>query len=125
MKDRKITIRMTESEYEKMKAMLVYEGYMSMSKFIRDKVFNIQRPASKKSIYSHKFSNDIAALTKQVKKIGVNYNQVVKRFNALPTTTKSDEPVKLMSQLYELTKHLITHVQQLKEQIIAHGDKAS
>lgn len=116
---------MTEPEYEKMMAMLSFEGYKSMSKFIRDKVFNIQRPASKKSIYSHKFSNDIASLTKQVKKIGVNYNQVVKKFNAMPPTTKSGEPLKLMSQLYELTKHLIVHVQQLKEQIIDYGDKAS
>ncbi len=116
---------MTEAEYSRMKIELTLEGYMSISKYIRYKIFSIPKTATASSMSSYKITKDIAQLTGQVKKIGINYNQVVRKFNSLPPTSKNKEVMNLMVQLQELTKGLIIQVHQLKEKIIANGNKDS
>jgi hypothetical protein len=122
MKGKKVSIRMTEEEYSRMKIELTLEGYMSISKYIRYKIFSIPKTATSSSMNSYKITKDMAQLTGQVKKIGVNYNQVVRKFNSLPPTSKNKEVMNLMVQLQELTKGLIIQVHQLKEKIIANGN---
>lgn len=125
MKERKVTIRMTEEEFSRMKIELSLEGYMSVSKYIRHKIFSIPKTAPASSINSYKITKDIGTLTAQVKKIGVNYNQVVKKFNSMPGSVKNAEMIRTLIMLQDLTKALLIQVRQVKDEIIANGNKDS
>ena len=125
MKEKKVSIRMTEAEYSRMKIELTLEGYMSISKYIRHKIFSIPKTAPVSSIKNYKITKDLGVLTAQVKKIGVNYNQVVKKFNSMPGAVKNAEMIRTLIMLQELTKALLIQVRQVKEEIIANGNKDS
>lgn len=125
MKDKKLSIRFTADEYEMIKTMMSIEGYKSMSKLIRNKVLYSQLVLRPTSIYTGKLAKEILTLTKQVKKIGVNYNQVVKKFNSMSYTYKLGESKKLMVELQDLTKILIAQVKELKEEVINNGNQTS
>ena len=125
MKDHRVTIRFTKEEYDRLKTQQSLEGYMSTAKYIRHKIFSIPKTASLSSINNHKMTKDLGKLTAQVKKIGVNYNQVVKKFNSIPGPIKNAEMIRTMIMLQDLTKALLIHVRQVKEEIIANGNKNS
>lgn len=79
----KITFRMTEGEVAKMEALMVLEGFRSRSKYLRKvaagpRVFrrNLRRTDAN-------LSKQIELLRAEIKRIGVNYNQVVKAVNTL------------------------------------------
>ena len=94
MKDHRVTIRFTKEEYDRLKTQQSLEGYMSTAKYIRHKIFSIPKTASLSSINNHKMTKDLGKLTAQVKKIGINYNQVVKKFNSMPGSVKNAEMIK-------------------------------
>jgi hypothetical protein len=125
MKDQRVTIRFTKEEYDRLKTQQSLEGYMSTAKYIRHKIFSISKTAPVSSINSYKITKDIGELTAQVKKIGVNYNQVVKRLNSMPGAVKSAEMIRTMLMLQDLTKAVLIQVRQVKEEIIANGNKNS
>ena len=125
MKDKRVTIRFTDEEYEVLKTRQALEGYMSTAKFIREKVLYAQSILKPTSIYTGKLAKEILSLTKQVKKIGVNYNQVVKKFNSMSYAYKHIESKKLMVELQDLTKNLIDQVKELKEEVINNGNQTS
>ena len=125
MKDQRVTIRFTKEEYDRLKMQQSLEGYMSTAKYIRHKIFSIPKTAPASSINSYKITKDIGTLTAQVKKIGVNYNQVVKKFNSMPGSVKNAEMIRTLIMLQDLTKALLIQVRQVKEEIIANGNKDS
>ena len=125
MKDHRVTIRFTKEEYDRLKTRQSLEGYMSTAKYIRHKIFSIPKTASLSSINNHKMTKDLGKLTAQVKKIGINYNQVVKKFNSIQGPIKNAEMIRTMIMLQDLTKALLIHVRQVKEEIIANGNKDS
>ena len=125
MKDHRVTIRFTKEEYDRLKTQQSLEGYMSTAKYIRHKIFSIPKTASLSSINNHKMTKDLGKLTAQVKKIGINYNQVVKKFNSIQGPIKNAEMIRTMIMLQDLTKALLIHVRQVKEEIIANGNKDS
>ena len=77
------------------------------------------------SVNNYKITKDLGKLTAQVKKIGVNYNQVVKKFNSMPGSVKNAEMIRTLIMLQDLTKALLIQVRQVKEEIIANGNKDS
>ena len=125
MKDHRVTIRFTKEEYDRLKTQQSLEGYMSTAKYIRHKIFSIPKTASLSSINNHKMTKDLGKLTAQVKKIGINYNQVVKKFNSIQGPIKNAEMIRTMIMLQDLTKALLIHVRQVKEEIVANGNKDS
>ena len=125
MKDHRVTIRFTKEEYDRLKTQQSLEGYMSTAKYIRHKIFSIPKTASLSSINNHKMTKDLGKLTAQVKKIGINYNQVVKKFNSMPGSVKNAEMIRTMIMLQNLTKALLIQVRQVKEEIVANGNKDS
>ena len=70
-------------------------------------------------------TKDLGKLTAQVKKIGINYNQVVKKFNSIQGPIKNAEMIRTMIMLQDLTKALLIQVRQVKEEIVANGNKDS
>lgn len=125
MKDQRVTIRFTKEEYDRLKMQQSLEGYMSTAKYIRHKIFSIAKTAPMSSVNNYKMTKDLGKLTAQVKKIGVNYNQVVKRLNSMPGAVKSAEMIRTMLMLQDLTKAILIQVRQVKEEIIANGNKNS
>lgn len=125
MKDHRVTIRFTKEEYDRLKTQQSLEGYMSTAKYIRHKIFSIPKTASLSSINNHKMTKDLGKLTAQVKKIGINYNQVVKKFNSIQGPIKNAEMIRTMIMLQDLTKALLIQVRQVKEEIVANGNKDS
>ena len=125
MKDLRVTIRFTKEEYDRLKMQQSLEGYMSTAKYIRHKIFSIAKTAPMSSVNNYKITKDLGKLTAQVKKIGVNYNQVVKKFNSMPGSVKNAEMIRTLIMLQDLTKALLIQVRQVKEEIIANGNKDS
>jgi len=79
----KITFRMTEGEVAKMEALMTLEGFRSRSKYLR-------KVAAGPRVFRRNLRRTDANLTKQIeilrseiKRIGVNYNQVVRAVNTL------------------------------------------
>lgn len=80
---RRITVRYTEKEYEKLKLQMEMAGYNSMSIYIRDVL--LSRRVQRRN-YSKTDSNlvrQVTMLRSELRQIGVNYNQRVKALNTL------------------------------------------
>ena len=84
-------IRLTEEEYAQLRMQMEQEGYLSESRYIRDRVLNrrivIQRDVR---LTDRNFRNQINMLITRVSKIGVDYNQATKKFNSLAKATRAD-----------------------------------
>ena len=111
-----LTLRMTEAEFVEFKYLMEEAGYKSMSKFIRYRVFR-----SKEKIVRAKLHDEdvITALIMAINKVGVNYNQLVKKFNAQKPYEPDDYRYKIMHDLQELTKKMLKALSEVKEGIIS------
>ena len=122
---RKITIRVTDSEALKLKSLMSMMGYRNVSLFIRDQLLKtrVQRRNLRRT--EANLSRQIEQLTTEIKRIGVNYNQVVKalntlaklrdgRGNAVVTATAIDGNLTDMKLLME---SLLTKVMMIGEEI--------
>ena len=78
-----LSLRITEDEAIKMKHLMNMMGYRSMSLFIRDQLFRsrVQRRNLRKT--EANLTRQIEQVRMEIKRIGVNYNQVVRSMNTL------------------------------------------
>jgi archaellum component FlaC len=78
-----IGIRLTDDEYIRLKSLMSMMGYRCVSLFIRDQLLKtrVQRRNLRRT--EANLSRQLEQLTTEVKRIGVNYNQVVKALNTL------------------------------------------
>ena len=78
-----IGFRITEEENIKLRSLMSMMGYRNVSLFIRDQVLKsrVQRRNLRRT--EANISRQLEQLTAEVKRIGVNYNQVVKALNTL------------------------------------------
>ena len=60
----------------------------------------------------------LRALIMEVNKVGVNYNQLVRKFNAQKPYSPDDYRYKLMHDLQELTKKMLRTLTEVKEGIV-------
>lgn len=80
---RKISVRLTEKEYETLRMKMELSGYRSMSIFIRDVLFSIRLQRRNYSKIDPNLVRQVAMLRSEIRQIGVNYNQRVKTLNTL------------------------------------------
>ena len=80
---RKISVRLTEKEYETLRMKMELSGYRSMSIFIRDALFSIRLQRRNYSKTDPNLVRQVAMLRSEIRQIGVNYNQRVKTLNTL------------------------------------------
>lgn len=80
---RKISVRLTEKEYETLRMKMELSGYRSMSIFIRDVLFSIRLQRRNYSKTDPNLVRQVAMLRSEIRQIGVNYNQRVKTLNTL------------------------------------------
>lgn len=77
-KSKMVSIRLSQSEREKLKTLVKEEGYLSRTRYIRD---TILKESSSKQIVV--ISEPDMKMVKQLKRIGVNLNQANRIYNSL------------------------------------------
>ena len=74
---------MTEEDAAKMDALMALEGFRSRSKYIRKKVIGARVFRRNLRHHDANIAKQIEILRAEIKRIGVNYNQVVRAVNTL------------------------------------------
>ena len=117
-----VTLRFTEKEYIQLRAQMENVDYLSVSRYIRERVLNRQIVIKKDIVLTDRnLRNQINTLSSTVARIGVDYNQATKRFNSLAKQTRPDgSPVinaraanYYLSQLHLYTLQLIAELQKI------------
>jgi hypothetical protein len=110
-----VGIRFTEKEWELLCTQMKNCDYLSISRFIRDKVLDKRIKIDRSVVLTDRvFRNQINSLSTIVSRIGVDYNQATKRFNSLVKAKRADgSPVinaraanYYLRQLQTMTKEL-------------------
>lgn len=88
---RKISLRLTEKEYLQLLSEMKSYDYLSVSRFIRDRLFCARMTLRREVVLTDRGIRDqINVLSSRVAKIGVDYNQATRRFNGLCKEQRSD-----------------------------------
>ena len=135
---RKISLRLSEKEYLQLLTQMQSNDYRSLSRFIRDKLLDTKTVIRKNIVLTDRnLRNQINNLSATVAKVGVDYNQATKKFNALCKMKRADgSPVinaraanYYLKKLYALTKdlkeevdHLVDMVDRVNYDSIPHGE---
>ena len=90
-RSRYVGIRFTEKEWELLRNQMMNYDYLSISRFIRDKVLEKRIKIDRSVVLTDRvFRNQINSLSTIVSRIGVDYNQATKRFNSLVKQKRAD-----------------------------------
>lgn len=90
-RSRYVGIRFTEKEWEVLTTQMKNYDYLSISRFIRDKVLDKRIKIDRNIVLTDRvFRNQINSLSAIVARIGVDYNQATKRFNSLVKQKRAD-----------------------------------
>ena len=90
-RSRYVGIRFTEKEWEVLTTQMKNYDYLSISRFIRDKVLDKRIKIYRSIVLTDRaFRNQINSLSAIVARIGVDYNQATKRFNSLVKQKRAD-----------------------------------
>lgn len=90
-RSRYVGIRFTEKEWEMLTTQMKNYDYLSISRFIRDKVLDKRIKIDRNIVLTDRaFRNQINSLSAIVARIGVDYNQATKRFNSLVKQKRAD-----------------------------------
>lgn len=90
-RSRFVGIKFTEKEWEMVTAQMKNCDYLSISRYIRDKVLDRRIKIDRSVVLTDRvFRNQINSLSAIVARIGVDYNQATKRFNSLVKQKRAD-----------------------------------
>lgn len=90
-RDVKVTFRLTQKELIQLQTEMANWDYTSVSHFVRDRIMNRQILIRKDVVLTDRnLRNQINNLSATVAKVGVDYNQATKKFNALCKMKRAD-----------------------------------
>lgn len=90
-RSRFVGIKFTEKEWEMVTAQMKNCDYLSISRYIRDKVLDKCIKIDRSVVLTDRvFRNQINSLSAIVARIGVDYNQATRRFNSLVKQKRAD-----------------------------------
>ena len=90
-RSRFVGIKFTEKEWEMVTAQMKNCDYLSISRYIRDKVLDKRIKIDRSVVLTDRvFRNQINSLSAIVARIGVDYNQATKRFHSLVKQKRAD-----------------------------------
>ena len=90
-RSRFVGIKFTEKEWEMVTAQMKNCDYLSISRYIRDKVLDKRIKIDRSVVLTDRvFRNQINSLSSIVARIGVDYNQATRRFNSLVKQKRAD-----------------------------------
>lgn len=104
-RSRFVGIRFTEEEFEKIGVMMENYGYKSISQFVRDLLFKKQLQTHREVVVvtDKAFRDRMNNLIFQIRKLGVNYNQVVTVYQQQARMFKADGSPVLNTQALDRT----------------------
>ena len=105
-------VRFTDEEYARFLTMFVQSGVLSKAQFIKARVFDVTFRVIQKDLGTMEVAARLTTFLAQFRKIGVNYNQVVKELN---THFSQKKALALLYKLENGTRDLIT----VSEKILA------
>lgn len=117
-KTRRLNLRLTDIEYLDFQHKMQEAGYKSMSKFARDRILGTAVSRKKRTMSDENLYRLLHQFTYEVKKIGVNYNQVVHNYNSQRGNISSYMTEKLMRNLEKLTRELLKDTIEIKEKLL-------
>lgn len=83
LRNRRLTVRFTEEEFEKLMIQMQFAGFNSMSFYARSVLLEGRIRRRNLSKNTSNLTREITLLKSELRKIGVNYNQRVKALNTL------------------------------------------
>jgi hypothetical protein len=90
-RSRFVGIKFTEKEWEMVTAQMKNCDYLSISRYIRDKVLDKRIKIDRSVVLTDRvFRNQINSLSAIVARIGVDYNQATRSFNSLVKQKRAD-----------------------------------
>ena len=101
---RRCSVNFTEREYANFLAMFERSGVQSKAAFIKARVFGDEFRVIKSDRGTMEYAARLTAFNAQLRKIGVNYNQVVKE---LHTHFSPKKALALLYKLENLTRELV------------------
>lgn len=122
----KIQVRLTGAEMDELKGRMKEADYLSVSKYVRDAVFRRRMPVRRREAWSGGgLAAAVEGMTGQIRRIGVNYNQVVARYGrSLGMTRKDGSPVIsdkvtifYMEKLAAYTRKLVSALEDMEKEI--------
>ena len=78
-----MSLRLTEEEHIRMKSLMAMMGYRNVSLFIREQILGTRVQRRNLSKTEANLSRQIEQVHTEIKRIGINYNQVVRAVNTL------------------------------------------
>lgn len=123
----RITFRITDEEAINLDTLMSLEGFRSRSKFIRKRLFGRKIQRRKLISSEANICKQIEIIRADIKKIGVNYNQVVKAVNtAVKLKGRDGRPVVStrsmeykLSGMKTLMEGILAKVCEIKEELTA------
>lgn len=114
-------IRFTEEELESIKKEMHAFEYLSFSKYVRDTILRKTKYKSRGKVKDREILGRIDGLSRQIEKIGHNYNQLIKSYNTLHQARALTIPIvdEHIQQLEDLTRM----VYETQLQVISEIDK--
>lgn len=85
-----VSIRFTEEEFAKLNSDMENHDYLSISKYCRDCILDKKINVKNVTMTDRKLRNMINSYTTQIARIGNNYNNVVRKYEATCNLRKSD-----------------------------------
>lgn len=101
---RRCSVNFTDEEYARFLTMFERSGVQSKAAFIKARVFNEEFRVIKSDRGTMEYAARLTAFNAQFRKIGVNYNQVVKE---LHTHFSQKKALVLLYKLENLTRELV------------------
>lgn len=78
-----MSLRLTEEEHIRIKSLMAMMGYRNVSLFIREQILGTRVQRRNLSKTEANLSRQIEQVHTEIKRIGINYNQVVRAVNTL------------------------------------------
>lgn len=123
--DRKIHfigLRLTTDEYNKILSDMENYGYLSVSKYIRERVIKGRLTIKEQVVTDRDIKNQVNKLSTEISRIGSNYNKIVKKYLAICNAKRIDgNPIintrSTNHYLYNLTE-MSAKIKELMEMVI-------
>lgn len=119
-RNHRLTVRFSDEDIDKIKAMMEKNGYRSFSMFVRDLLFKKRIVARKEvvEVTDSVLRDKMNVMIFQVNKIGNNYNQYVSTFQRIVKTLSSDGDVSAGVRVAEeKTERLMHLTQSLRDEV--------
>ena len=85
-----INVRFTKSEYDKLLSDVEKYGYLSVSKYVRERLLKGRVEIQEQLVTDQDIKNQINLLTTEISRIGGNYNKTVRRYLTTCKLTRPD-----------------------------------